>query len=208
MEVSREYVLYLKFTSCTSSQCSKVNILINSNGHARLAGFSRLTMASDQLTTMFSFREGGTPQWMSPELFYPRKFGFKHSCPTKESDCYALGMVMYEVLSGQIPFATYRPSALVVKIMKGKRPGRPHGKEGELFTDEIWGTLECCWEHQPRDRISASAVLLHLERHQPLLRPPINVNGDAETGSDDQSDTNSGMVSLSPLGPSLITLAL
>ena len=34
----------------------------------------------------------GTVRWMSPELFFGQ-----NSSPTRESDCYALGMVIYEV---------------------------------------------------------------------------------------------------------------
>ena len=34
---------------------------------------------------------------MSPELLYPKKYGLKECRPTKPSDCYALGMVIYEV---------------------------------------------------------------------------------------------------------------
>jgi len=34
---------------------------------------------------------------MSPELLYPDKFGAKGFRPTTRSDCYALGMVVYEV---------------------------------------------------------------------------------------------------------------
>ena len=38
---------------------------------------------------------GGTLYWMSPELLdLPPG---SHCRPTRESDCYALGMVMYEV---------------------------------------------------------------------------------------------------------------
>ena len=44
-----------------------------------------------------SFTVGGTPRWMSPELLYPGKFGVKDFRPTTQSDCYALGMVVYEV---------------------------------------------------------------------------------------------------------------
>ena len=38
----------------------------------------------------------GTFCWMSPELLDPLRFDSKGR-PTRESDCYALGMVIYEV---------------------------------------------------------------------------------------------------------------
>jgi hypothetical protein len=44
-----------------------------------------------------SFTAGGTHRWMSPELLDPDRFGAKDWRPTKQSDCYALGMVVYEV---------------------------------------------------------------------------------------------------------------
>lgn len=34
---------------------------------------------------------------MNPELLYPDKFGIEDPRPTMQSDCYALGMVVYEV---------------------------------------------------------------------------------------------------------------
>ena len=34
---------------------------------------------------------------MSPELLNPDLFGITDCRPTKQSDCYALGMVVYEV---------------------------------------------------------------------------------------------------------------
>ena len=40
---------------------------------------------------------GGTTSWMSPELLHPRMFGLDDDRPTTQSDCYALGMVVYEV---------------------------------------------------------------------------------------------------------------
>ena len=40
---------------------------------------------------------GGTIRSMSPELIAPDRFGINDSRPTKKSDCYALGMVNYEV---------------------------------------------------------------------------------------------------------------
>ena len=48
-------------------------------------------------TSLMSLAAGGTFRWMSPELLYTTKFGVKDSRPTTQSDCYALGMVIYEV---------------------------------------------------------------------------------------------------------------
>ena len=50
-------------------------------------------------TVLFSesvVSSGGTLCWMSPELLDPTYFGSEGN-PTYESDCYALGMVIYEV---------------------------------------------------------------------------------------------------------------
>jgi len=45
---------------------------------------------------------------MSPELLDPERFGMPESednRPTRQSDCYALGMVIYEVGAGMGKFA-------------------------------------------------------------------------------------------------------
>jgi serine/threonine protein kinase len=44
----------------------------------------------------------GTIRWMSPELLDPTHFG-SDGLPSRQSDCYALGMVIYEV-SRLLPF--------------------------------------------------------------------------------------------------------
>ena len=108
--------------------------------------------------------EGGTTPWMSPELLDPESFDLKKSRPTRESDCYALGMVVYEVLSGQAPYSP--SSAPLLKILRGVRPERPQGAQGAWFTDEIWGMLGLCWKHEPSERISAETVLPYLQGNQ------------------------------------------
>ena len=91
---------------------------------------------------------------MSPELFYPENFGLTDSRPTKHSDCYALGMVMYEVLSGRVPFPRHNICAVVAKVSRGERPGRPRGAERKWFTDDVWGVVQRCWaprrDHRPK----------------------------------------------------------
>ena len=109
---------------------------------------------------------------MSPELLDPEHFELEKARLTRESDCYALGMVIYEILSGKLPFPLHRSS--ILKILRGIRPKRPLGAEGALFTDGIWRMLELCWKHQPNERISAETVLLHLQGNPPSGAASIN----------------------------------
>ena len=100
-------------------------------------------------------------RWMSPELIDPGETGPKSDKkkPTKESDCYALGMTTYEVLRGKIPFAGHRHFTAMQRILKGKRPGRPRGMKRAWFTDDLWGMLKLSWAMQPVDRPSIKAML-------------------------------------------------
>jgi len=96
---------------------------------------------------------------MSPELLYPDHFGFNDSRPTKESDCYALGMVIYEVLSGQAPFTPLKDFIVMRKVIEGEHPGRQEGAEGLWFTDDLWWMLELCWATRAESRPSIEAIL-------------------------------------------------
>ena len=98
--------------TCRSS--TKANILVNKDRRACLADFGLSTItgvttrvaAEDSQESLISndslmpFAAGGTHRWMSPELLDPELFGIPQSegdRPTRQSDCYALGMVIYEV---------------------------------------------------------------------------------------------------------------
>lgn len=109
---------------------------------------------------------------MSPELLDPDQFGFKDSKPTKQSDCYALGMVIYEVLGGRAPFAQFKDFIVIRKVTEGKRLGRPVGPEGAWFTDDLWQMLNLCWETKPENRPDAEAIMVHLEQVSRTWKPP------------------------------------
>jgi len=132
--------------------------------------------------------QGGIIQWTSPELLDPERFGFKRSRPTKESDCYALGMTVYEVLSGRTPFSPSVPSAVIWKVLGGERPQRPQGEEERPFTEAIWRLLEDCWKPQPSDRVSVRAVLSCLEESPHSARLPSDVGSRLGVDGGDRLD--------------------
>jgi len=116
------------------------------------------TLVSDQTETL----------WMSPELLHPEGFGLESYRPTEESDRYALGMVIFETLSGQAPYTPNRASA------NSEGPKRPDGIQGALFTDSVWGMLVLCWASRPDDRPSLDMILRCL---QGGTRPSSYMNG-------------------------------
>jgi len=173
-ETSRGYVFESQCHPLSLMDIVKANVLIDEAKHARLADFGLLTIVSDttNLVSSASFTQGGTHRWMSPELFDPENFGLKDGRPTKHSDRYVLGMLIYEVLSGKVPFYRHHGYAVVVKVLRGERPGKPKGVNGTWLTNEVWGILERCWKHTPGDRPGIKDVLQCLRNASRSWTPP------------------------------------
>ncbi|GHO66657.1 hypothetical protein KSC_055490 [Ktedonobacter sp. SOSP1-52] len=78
------------------------NILLDENNQAVLAdfGISRIRISNnpyDQVTLTGTDIVLGTPAYMAPEMFRTREFDYS-------VDIYALGIILYEMLSGDLPF--------------------------------------------------------------------------------------------------------
>jgi len=178
-----------------TSAIVKSNVLIDQTGNARLADFGLLTILSDPANHLSSssFTQGGSARWMSPELIDPQRFGLDNSRPTKSSDCYALGMVIYETISGHLPFHQHADLTVFVKVLAGERPARGAG-----FAESLWKVLAQCWTPQSNDRPSIQDVLRCLGRVLNSPEPtPFGLDEEMEGDCDewDSGDDYSGIVS-------------
>ena len=142
---------------------------MDDTGRARLADFGLLKIISDPANALSSSSHtgGGTVRWMSPELIYPERFGFEKSRVTKASDCYALGMVIYETISGKLPFSGCTDLIVSLKVVGGERPRRRR-----KLKESLWKMLESCWAPRPDDRPSIGDVLRCLETVSSSRGPP------------------------------------
>ena len=98
---------------------------------------------------------------MSPELLDP---DIQVHRRTKYSDCYALGMVVYEVFSGRKPFYQHPDPVVVGKVSRGGRPEGPRVEGVVWFMDDVWEILKLCWAPLPQDRPGVEDVLNCLEK--------------------------------------------
>ena len=182
--------LLLVSLCCLHEFTFKANVLIDQTGNPRLADFGLLTIVSDPKNRLSSSSNtnGGTIRWMSPELIAPGWFGLKKTRPTTSSDCYALGMVIYETISGRVPFHRHADLDVFMKVVDGERPAR-----GAKFTENLWKMLQLCWNSRPDSRPTIGDVLLCLEVSSNSLETTSSASGgETEIGGDD-SDSSDGV---------------
>lgn len=150
---------------CRLTLCFETNILIDYSERACLADFGLHTFASDPTNAVISsFSQiWGTVRWRSPELLDPDQFNAKDGRPTKESDAYALGMVILEVMSGNPPFKPFKDTVVTRMVLDEKQPERPYGPEGVRFGNGLWEMMQLCWKFDPENRARIKDVLEFLE---------------------------------------------
>jgi len=184
-------VAYLHELGIVHGDLKGASILVGNTGAARVAGFGLMTMA-DPSTALFSesvVSSAGTFCWMSPELLDPSRFG-SNGRPTRESDCYALGMVIYEVLTGRRPFHHLHAFSPIIAVLRGERPAKPLDAESLGFSDKLWELVQLCWSESSSDRPTAQRLLEYLSGISPTwVAPPMCPPTDASGVIGSDSDT-------------------
>lgn len=164
------------------------NILFAASGGVKVGDFGIARAASSQLTrTGFTL---GTADYMSPEQAMGETVG-------PESDLYSLGVVLYQMLTGERPFEADSPLATAVKHANEPPPRlrRPEGGDPAFpgGTEAVVGKLLA---KNPADRYrKASELIADLERVTDGLslagseKPPGAASRGADGSPDPAEDT-------------------
>ncbi|KAJ6919209.1 serine/threonine-protein kinaseY17 [Populus alba x Populus x berolinensis] len=136
---------YLHQNNIIHRDLKTANLLMDENEVVKVADFgvARVQTQSGVMTA-----ETGTYRWMAPEVIEHKPYDYK-------ADVFSFGIVMWELLTGELPYSYLTPlQAAVGVVQKGLRPTIPkhtYPKLAEL--------LERCWQRDPTQRPNFSQII-------------------------------------------------
>ncbi len=113
LERSCDALSYAHASGVVHRDLKPANILMGADGEAKVADFGVAfsNLAFDSTRSMVV----GSPAYMAPEQLEGKP-------ASMQSDIYSLGIVLYKMLAGVLPFSAETPAALMARIMLGNLP--------------------------------------------------------------------------------------
>ena len=131
------------------------NIMIDDNGNSRIMDFGIARTIKGKGITGSGVMIG-TPEYMSPEQVEGKEVD-------QRSDIYSLGIILYEMLTGRLPFEGDTPFTIGIKH-KSEIPKDPKELNPQI-PDDLRGVILKCLEKEKENRYqSANEVRSELEK--------------------------------------------
>src|SRR6476469_651138 len=142
------------------------NILLDAKGEPHLTDFGLARLVESESTVTRTLEVLGTPSYMAPEQAVGN-----NAAVSGATDVYGLGAVLYQLLTGQPPFAggtTYE----TIKLLLDTEPRAPRLLNPKVDRDLSTICLKCLEKDPKRRYWSALALAEDLElwlKHEPIL---------------------------------------
>lgn len=149
------------------------NVLLDSYLKAKLTdfGLARVYHSVTRVSKRSSDTEGGTISYMPPEAF-----DLSYS-PTKASDIYSFGILLWSIVSGKQPYQHALSSIVRLRIPQGDRPSLDHIRvqaSGIAGLTGLMDLMEKCWETKPSVRPSSYNCTMMTEELFKLHKHAVN----------------------------------
>src|SRR5262249_26945877 len=141
------------------------NILLDAKGEPHLTDFGLARLVESESSVTHTLDVLGTPSYMAPEQAVGN-----NAAVSSATDVYGLGAVLYQLLTGQPPFAggaTYE----TIKLLLDTEPKQPRLLNPKIDRDLSTICLKCLEKDPKRRYSSALALAEDLERwlkHEPI----------------------------------------
>jgi serine/threonine-protein kinase len=173
------------------------NVLIADDGRIKVGDFGLARAVTTSTSTGALI---GTVAYLSPELVLAKQADAR-------SDVYSVGIMLYEMLTGQQPFSGEVPIQVAYQHVNGT-VGPPSALVPGLAS-EVDELVQWCTANDPENRPVDGTALLHELRHirthltdrELDLQPPAAVEPGAQNPTEVIARTNSPTTVMSPLAP-------
>ncbi|MGH7969881.1 MAG: serine/threonine-protein kinase, partial [Limisphaerales bacterium] len=148
------------------------NILLDEQGQVHVTDFGLAKLVEDESTITNTMDVLGTPSYLSPEQAAGQAKTLTTAC-----DIYGLGAVLYELLTGNPPFAGGTTMETIRQVLE-KEPRRPSLWNPKLDRDLETICLKCLEKDPLRRYLSAAELAQDLDRwlrHEPIQARPSGV---------------------------------
>lgn len=125
------------------------NIMFDEHNNSILTDFG--IALSDDTTRFQGSVENGTPQYMSPEQSKGKKIDFR-------SDIYSLGIVLYELVTGNVPYQAEDPQSILYKHVHEPLPEKP--LQDNQVPKRVKDILYKCLAKSPDERFQSTQALV------------------------------------------------
>jgi len=140
---------YLHSCNLIHRDLKSLNLLVNQYFEIKICDFG-LSRVVDKHAPMTG--NVGTVCWIAPEIFSNKKLY------SEKADVYSYGMILWELITREMPFDDTETFTIPVLVTKGKRPKIPK------TTPKEWSKLvKKCWDQKPEKRPTFPQILTILE---------------------------------------------
>ena len=133
------------------------NLLVQPDGRVRLIDFDLANHR--RLRRGEVYRKGGVHEYIPPERLDGRTFRMSKRRPDYRAEVHQIGVILYYILYGVLPFKAFTWKELVDKITNEKPVLSPISPEGETLPVELLKIVKRCLKKDPKKRFKSAQTL-------------------------------------------------
>ena len=147
-------IKYLHSRNITHCDLKSSNILLDKDFHVKLTDFG-LSKIVNIMYDNENDKKGkfGTTHWMPPEIMKSLKY-------EEKSDVFSYGMILYEIISGKIPYYGMLPNQIIALVSGCRKIIQVPENSQNIFLDKL---VKKCLKYNIQERPNFKDIINYLE---------------------------------------------